>query len=75
MDALLANQTLCKTIYRALPAITEVLMRIQLDITDETNRDTVGPTILALKHNHDAFTLIATKGAVYAKAEEKQTKP
>lgn len=75
MDALLADPTLCKTIYRALPAIKEVIIQIQLDITNETNRDEVGPTILALKHVHDTIRLIGARGGALVKTEEKQTKP
>lgn len=75
MDALLADTTLCKTIYRALPEIERVFRQIQLDSVTEDNRDTVGPTILALGRSLDTFNLIGTKGGAIAKTEEKQTKP
>lgn len=75
MDALLADPTLCKTIYRALPDIERVTRQVQLDAVTEANRDTVGPTILALGLILAAFNLIGTKGGAIAKTEEKQTKP
>lgn len=72
MSLLLGDSSLCKAVFRNFPDFQKILLQIQLDITNETNRDDVGPTILALKQIHDILLLFKTKGAVIVSAEQKQ---
>lgn len=64
MTDLLNRPDVVAALHRSFPAIQAVLLQIQLDVTSETNRDTVGPTILALKHVHDVLSLFDAKGRV-----------
>ena len=70
MAALLEQKYICKDIARAFPSIKEVLNQVQYDITTEENRDTVGPTILAMKNILDIMMVFKTKGDVYIQQED-----
>jgi hypothetical protein len=72
MEALLEKPHICRMFARNNVEIREVLQQIMLDITTEENRDTVGPTILALKHFHDIFALFEAKGRVILANEERE---
>ena len=74
MTDLLNNETRCKVVARNYNDLRDIIMQIQLDVTDKTNRDDVGPTILALKHVIDIFSLFKAKGDLLLKDETKTTK-
>lgn len=69
---LLNQKHLCKDIARAHASIEKVFSRLQLDLVTEENRDSVGPTILALKHIYDHLFVFKTKGDLYIEQEEKE---
>lgn len=70
MIALLNKSHVCKSIARAAPDIKEVLLQIQLDISNEKNKDTIGPTIVALKNIHDILLLFVAKGELILSKEK-----
>jgi hypothetical protein len=72
MTALLEKAHVCKAISRSYDSLREVLMQLQCDITTEDNRDTVGPTILAMKHINDILLVFKTKGDVFIQQEEQK---
>jgi hypothetical protein len=71
MDDLLSDKTCCKNIASHYPDIERILMQIQRDVVTEENRDSVGPTLLALKHVQDTFLLFQAKGAALIQQENK----
>lgn len=66
---LLKQDHVCRMIARNFPELRLILIEIQLGITNETNRDEVGPTILALKKIHDTLLLFQARGQVIISAE------
>lgn len=62
MSELLGDRTLCKNVATIHADLERVLGQIQRDIVTNENRDTVGPTLLALKHVQDILMLFKTKG-------------
>jgi hypothetical protein len=72
MAALLEDKSLCKIIARAYPEFQKVLQQTQLDVVNEVNRDTVGPTLLGMKHIQDILSVFKAKGDVYIQQEPKQ---
>jgi len=73
MKELLEDSSLCKSIARIKDGIKNIICQVQLDIANEDNRDTVGPTIVALKNFQDILLLFAAKGGVLI-ANEKENK-
>lgn len=71
MTGLLADGTLCKNIATFHNDLQQVLSQIQLDVVTEENRDTVGPTLLGLKHVQDIFLLFKAKGDMLLAKQEK----
>lgn len=71
MTNLLADGTLCKNIATFYRDIHQVLVQIQLDVVSEANRDTIGPTLLGLKHVQDIFLLFKSKGDMLLTKENK----
>ncbi len=76
MDALLGREHICRLICNDYPELQAILQQIMLDITTEENRDTVGPTILAVKHVLDTFALFKARGEdlLAKEAREDRTK-
>lgn len=75
MQELLEDPSLCKGIARNKEGIKSIICQIQLDISNEDNRDIVGPTIIALKNLQDMILLFAAKGDVLLhKEKEKDNK-
>lgn len=70
MADLLEQPHICKGVSRLFPEIQKILMQIQLDVTTEENRDSVGPTILGIKHVHDIFSVFKAKGDLLIKQEK-----
>lgn len=66
MKALLDDPRITKPIAAAKEALDKVNFQIMQDITNPDNKDTVGPTLLAIKHISDIYTLFALKGKVVA---------
>jgi hypothetical protein len=62
MTDLLADGTLCKNIATFHSDLQRILVQTQLDVVTEQNRDTVGPTLLGLKHVQDILLLFKAKG-------------
>jgi hypothetical protein len=62
MQDLMGDKAICKRISVAYPDLERVLFQIQLDIVGETNRDSVGATVLALRHIQDILSLFNKKG-------------
>lgn len=73
METLLEDPSICKMIARNHADLKSILTQTQLDIVNEGNRDTVGPTILGLKHIQDVLLLFKAKGDVLISAENKET--
>lgn len=71
MTNLLSDGTLCKNIATFHRDIQQVLSQIQLDVVTEENRDTVGPTLLGLKHVQDIFLVFKSRGDVLLAKEIK----
>lgn len=71
MQELLNDRTLCKNVSVFGVDIQRIILQIQLDISNAENRDTVGPTILALKHVQDILMLFKTKGDLIINQENK----
>lgn len=71
MAGLLADGTLCKNIATFHNDLQQILSQIQLDVVTEENRDTVGPTLLGLKHVQDIFLLFKAKGDMLLAKQEK----
>jgi len=69
MNELLQQKHTCKLVARAFPELQQILLQTQLDITTVENRDTVGPTLLGIKHIHDILLLFKTKGDLLIKQE------
>ena len=72
MRNLLEEAYLCKEMSRIHHDIQRIFSQIMLDITTEENRDTVGPTLLALKHIQDVLLVFKTKGDVLISHELKE---
>jgi hypothetical protein len=71
MADLLADGTLCKNIATFHADLEQILLQIQLDVVNEQNRDTVGPTLLGLKHVQDILLLFKAKGDVLVNQQNK----
>ena len=69
---LLEDPSVCKSIAGSHDAIELLLMQIQKDICTEANRDTVGPTLLALKHVQDVFHAFNVKGKLTLSQQNKE---
>lgn len=76
MDELLSKEHLCRMVARNYPDLKEILVQIMLDITSEENRDSVGPTVLAVKNILDIFALFEAGGrcVLSKEAREDRTK-
>lgn len=72
MSELLEQSHVCKGVARLFPELQQIIMQVQLDITNESNRDTVGPTVLGIKHIYDILLVFKTKGDLLIKQEPKQ---
>ena len=72
MLELLEEGHICKTVSRAFPDLQKILFQIQLDITNEENRDKIGPTILGLKHVHEMLLVFRAKGDLLIKQENQK---
>lgn len=72
MEDLLKDTSLCKIVARNHADLLRILTQTQLDIVNEQNRDTVGPTLLGIKHIQDIFSLFKAKGDVLIEKENKQ---
>ena len=72
MGELLEQPHICKGVARLFPELQQILMQTQLDITNENNRDSVGPTVLGIKHVYDILLVFKTKGDLLIKQEPKQ---
>ena len=73
MSELLNDPVICKNFFRSAESLKQVICQVQLDIANEENRDTVGPTIVALKNFLDILLLFAAKGALLIKEENNKT--
>jgi len=71
MNDLLNEGHTCKVVSRAFPELQKILLQTQLDITNEDNRDKVGPTILGIKHIYDMLLVFKTKGDLLLSQEPK----
>lgn len=71
MKFLLDDPRVTKPLASAEDSINRILFQVMLDITTEENVNTVGPTILALKHAQDMLLLAALRGAIEIKKENK----
>lgn len=69
MSELLDQPHICKGVARLFPELQRILLQTQLDIVNPENRDTVGPTLLGLKHIHDILLLFKRKGDLLIKQE------
>ena len=72
MVELLEQPHISKGIARIFPELQKILLQTQLDVTTEQNRDSVGPTILGIKHIHDVLLVFKTKGDLLIKQEPKE---
>lgn len=72
---LIEDPALCKRLDSITPDIDRVLAQVQLDHVTPENRDTCGPTLLALQLVRDAFFLFSTKGRAIMKAEQAAKPP
>ena len=73
MNELLSDSSLAKRIAVVFPDIEKVIRQTQLDIVTPDNRDTVGPTLLGIKHLQDVLYLFKVKGEALI-AQETNTK-
>lgn len=69
---LLKQKSICKDIARAHPSIVLVLSQLQLDLVTEDNRDSVGPTLLAMKNILDHLFVFKTKGELFISQDEQK---
>ena len=74
MENLLERGHLCRMVARNYPELKEILQQIMVDITTEENRDSIGPTILGIKHILDTFSLFEAKGKILAAEEERKNR-
>ena len=73
MMELINDSAIAKNISTIYPTLREILFQIGIDITNEENRDKVGPTILAIGHVLDVLTVFAAQGEKLI-SQEKPTK-
>jgi hypothetical protein len=64
LEFLLSDDALCKRIAVTHPDIDKIFTEVQRAACNESNRDNVGPTILALKQISDVLLLFKAKGDV-----------
>lgn len=73
-EEILKDKAFCRALAVHKRSFKALLYQIQLSITTEDNRDTVGPTILALREIHDIFEDVIIHGEALIVEEEKKTK-
>lgn len=70
MTFLLGESSICKRMAVVAPDIRAIFFQTVLDITNEGNRDTVGPTVLAAKNLLDVLELFASRGEQLLNSEK-----
>lgn len=72
MSDMLEKPQYSMMVARNYDLLRDIMLQIQIDVVNEDNRDTVGPTILGLKHVLDILLLFQARGNLMINAERRE---
>ena len=72
MTDLIERKHYSMMVARNYELLRDIILQTQVDIVNEGNRDTVGPTILGIKHISDILLLFKAKGDVLIAKEKRE---